>query len=808
MNKQIACTVKNRKIDQRLNMSAKQEDSILSQSKPTPILIKFNSKTMNNESKTNNKSLTDRISFLDPNPIKGPNDITNNGIFKDNIYYRNVINNTRANIPNITAAKNTIKNNLNYYSNDNDSSHCDTFNPKLQRKLNTPKPNKKNLSQQQDHEKTNYSILDRANSLIKSSYEEKRYKMKRNTNSQEPMNHEYANTSRTKVRQARGRINMIKTNFYNTVNQTNLKMNVKIIDGKITGNSSESNFCDNEDSNGCNNEAKKNVYDYDPLSLQNRQQEGLIAAQKKLVKEDHKRVQQVTPKLKEMKDDIISAFSQSRTEWVNTSMFSVDNRTERDLAANQNVEFTQQQNEANKYLLNNRTFQTNQTRVKKNMNISIDDINVKTINDNQNFSTKLQFIRSKTGNNDDNLFSFRDSRLKIQTMAPSSQNHNKTSEKNSRKSTFEKLKTPGLHTPELRGENTQPFPSIFSDTVEDDTKQSAKIDNPKNYYNKALPNQKSVLSKNPIEEKPQESNKDNEELCQTPVLKIDNTPLLIDRQKYKCYIKSANKDSKPPKIQKLSRSSNVSNYKNTNVKPGIIFGKNEDFVKDHELFSHITEASDDLYISKCFYSNHQGASKGKIFIPDVNRTKKQLLQDLDETLIWTYKDSKSLSKPTVCIRPYCNEFLTVLSSYWNLAVFTASSWGYAKYVIKEIDPDDKFFCYLFHREHCLLNKDFKFLKDLRIISNFELKDIQIIDNKVISFAMQIDNGILIYPYVGNDKDTQLKEMIPYLIKLSKVPDIKDDIRYNYNLRYQIKMHLGKIKKRFGYLSDQYNDEQS
>jgi Dullard-like phosphatase family protein len=150
-------------------------------------------------------------------------------------------------------------------------------------------------------------------------------------------------------------------------------------------------------------------------------------------------------------------------------------------------------------------------------------------------------------------------------------------------------------------------------------------------------------------------------------------------------------------------------------------------------------------------------------------------------------------KMNIKIRPYCQEFLDTLHKFYNIVVFTAASWDYAKQVTDQIDPTKKYFKTVFHRDHCLITKDHKFIKDLRIVSNYDTRNCLIIDNRVISFAMQPGNGILIYPYEGDPKDDQLKEMLPFLIWLSDSFDLVSELKQSYNLKNLVKNDLIKLK---------------
>eukprot|EP00827_Trimyema_finlayi_P004225 TRINITY_DN4161_c0_g1_i1.p2 TRINITY_DN4161_c0_g1~~TRINITY_DN4161_c0_g1_i1.p2 ORF type:complete len:139 (+),score=55.41 TRINITY_DN4161_c0_g1_i1:63-419(+) len=81
------------------------------------------------------------------------------------------------------------------------------------------------------------------------------------------------------------------------------------------------------------------------------------------------------------------------------------------------------------------------------------------------------------------------------------------------------------------------------------------------------------------------------------------------------------------------------------------------------------------------------------------------------------------------------------------------------------------------RSNCMETKSGLFIKDLRILNNFDLKNTIIIDNLVHSFGFQLENGIPILEWHNNLDDKELKFIQEYLIKAS----IQEDIRiYNKN----------------------------
>jgi len=56
------------------------------------------------------------------------------------------------------------------------------------------------------------------------------------------------------------------------------------------------------------------------------------------------------------------------------------------------------------------------------------------------------------------------------------------------------------------------------------------------------------------------------------------------------------------------------------------------------------------------------------------------------------------------------------------------------------------------------------IKDLRIIKNRELHNLLLIDNSPGVFGECVDNGIAVRDFLGDHRDTELKELEKYLMK--------------------------------------------
>lgn len=170
-----------------------------------------------------------------------------------------------------------------------------------------------------------------------------------------------------------------------------------------------------------------------------------------------------------------------------------------------------------------------------------------------------------------------------------------------------------------------------------------------------------------------------------------------------------------------------------------------------------------------------------------NKNKKILFLDLDETLIHSDLHNKfnnlenqvsipvdddSYAKINILIRPHLKEFLEFVSKNFNVVLFTAGIESYANSILGHIDPLEEYFHLRLYRDSCYQYNNF-FIKDLKIIEDFNEKDMIIIDNCVYSFALNLNNGILIPSYYNDSEDTELLSAIDYLKeKLMNVDDIR------------------------------------
>mgnify|MGYP002624473779 CR=1 FL=1 len=199
-------------------------------------------------------------------------------------------------------------------------------------------------------------------------------------------------------------------------------------------------------------------------------------------------------------------------------------------------------------------------------------------------------------------------------------------------------------------------------------------------------------------------------------------------------------------------------------------------------------------------SLHNHTNLNSIKLGNINSTnnnnhnfvpKKTLILNLDETLVHSrFKEFNRKSEIVLNIningirhiihvlkRPNVDHFIKEMSKYYNIYIFTASISQYASPLIDKLDQGKIFAGRLF-RHHCIYNNG-KYIKDIKQIGK-DLKDIIIIDNNPISYCLNQDNGIPISTWYDDINDNELNKLIPLLIYLSKVNDVRPIIKQVLN----------------------------
>ena len=161
------------------------------------------------------------------------------------------------------------------------------------------------------------------------------------------------------------------------------------------------------------------------------------------------------------------------------------------------------------------------------------------------------------------------------------------------------------------------------------------------------------------------------------------------------------------------------------------------------------------------------------FLPPLDKTKYtySLVLDLDETLVHTLPETNK-----TLIRPGVDTFLKELAPFFEIIIFTAGVQEYADSLLNQIDKEHKLIQHRLYRQHCTFEKSGN-VKDMSKLGR-DLSKVIIIDNISDNFKIQSQNGIFITPWLGNENDNELFQLIPILkeISVKQVDDVRKILR--------------------------------
>lgn len=183
--------------------------------------------------------------------------------------------------------------------------------------------------------------------------------------------------------------------------------------------------------------------------------------------------------------------------------------------------------------------------------------------------------------------------------------------------------------------------------------------------------------------------------------------------------------------------------------------------------------------------------QGKCLLPALKSNDPALHQmclviDLDETLV--HSSFKPIANPDFIVpveidgtihqvyvlkRPFVDEFLQKMGQLYECVLFTASLAKYADPVADLLDKWGVFRARLF-RESCVFYRG-NYVKDLGRLGR-DLHRVVIVDNSPASYIFHPDNAVPVASWFDNMNDTELRDLIPFFEKLSRVENIYTVLR--------------------------------
>lgn len=167
----------------------------------------------------------------------------------------------------------------------------------------------------------------------------------------------------------------------------------------------------------------------------------------------------------------------------------------------------------------------------------------------------------------------------------------------------------------------------------------------------------------------------------------------------------------------------------------------------------------------------------------VNRGRKCLLLDLDETLVHSSFDEKHRDRADFTItveiegtymdvfvlkRPGVDQFLARAAELLEVVVWTASLAKYGNPVMDALDPDGHVFWRLF-RDSCVSNGP-QFVKDMSVIGRPAASTL-LLDNSPVCYLFQPEQAMPIESFFEDKEDKMLITILPILDELAGCDDI-------------------------------------
>ena len=143
-------------------------------------------------------------------------------------------------------------------------------------------------------------------------------------------------------------------------------------------------------------------------------------------------------------------------------------------------------------------------------------------------------------------------------------------------------------------------------------------------------------------------------------------------------------------------------------------------------------------------------------------------------------------------RPHVDEFLSRLHPYFEIVIFTASRQEYADRIIDHMDiypwVDKRFF-----RDDCIELDGGRFVKNLQLVRD-NLSKIILVDDSPIAISKNPENVVAIDAFHGDQTDCKLLDLVPFLLGLRKVRDVRMVLSCRLLLRRTFYEYASEVSK--------------
>lgn len=178
-----------------------------------------------------------------------------------------------------------------------------------------------------------------------------------------------------------------------------------------------------------------------------------------------------------------------------------------------------------------------------------------------------------------------------------------------------------------------------------------------------------------------------------------------------------------------------------------------------------------------------------------SRRKPLLVLDLDETLVHSMHYSHPNIDKEDCIylaefdyhvykRPFLEYFLTSVSERYDIGIWSAGTDEYVETIIDLIMPSHVEPIFVFGRSMCQLRYVHGFrvyVKPLRLLQDFGycVNKMLIVDDSPEKCVDNFSNAIIPRPYLCNDNDGELLDLLHYLEQIAGSKDLTNHMHYRW-----------------------------
>ena len=145
-----------------------------------------------------------------------------------------------------------------------------------------------------------------------------------------------------------------------------------------------------------------------------------------------------------------------------------------------------------------------------------------------------------------------------------------------------------------------------------------------------------------------------------------------------------------------------------------------------------------------------------------------LVLDLDETITHNTPTNYFL------VRPGTINFLTEISKYYEIIIFTSAHQNYADNILNRLDPEKKFISFRFYKQHTYVEEN-KIVKNIKNLGR-DLKKIIFIDNIKYVAKYSMENIYQIKTWIDDVFDNELDRIKNKLIEIAKNKKYLKDVR--------------------------------